>query len=171
MARTEIAARRDDLQQFLLPLGGAGEALLQGKDLTLQNRFAQRSFWPNANSLPSEEDLDWDYGSAGTYNRAQYFCTRFLEDIGQLIHSAICSHFELVRYAEKLCVSLADFSPLAAELEQQPNYIDLLMLRLLDETMAQHRPDMVGLSVPFPGNLLAALRVHNISSRRTRECT
>jgi len=131
---------------------------LQGQDLTLQNRFCQRSFWPNQKGLPSDEDMEWDYGTAGSYNQAQYLCTRFLEDIGMLVHDAISPHFEMVRYAEKLCMSLSSFTPVEVELKREPDYIEQLMLALLDEEMQHYHPDIVGFSIPFPGNLLGALR-------------
>ncbi len=145
----------------------AVKRFLQGKDLTMQTRFAQRAFWPNQKALPSEEDMEWDYGTAGTYNQAQYFCTRFIEDIGAVIASAISDKFEMVRYAEKLCMSLSTFDPLEKELSQKPDLIEQMMLELLQEKLADwagaaltEAPAqlMVGFSVPFPGNLLGALR-------------
>ena len=134
---------------------------LQGKDLSLQNRLAERSFWPNATRLPSEEDLDWDYGSAGTYNRAQFFCTCFLEEIGRVVRETISPHFEMVRYAEQLCMSLPEADPLYEAVEgaiAAPNSIDRRMLQLLDQRIREERSlTHIGLSVPFPGNLYAAL--------------
>lgn len=132
---------------------------LQGKDLSLQSRFADRDFWPMGNRLPAEDDLDWDYGSAGTYNRAQLFCTLFLEDIAKVIQETVSEHFEMVRYAEKLCMSLPDATPLFEALEEEPNLIDGWMLELLEERMKQaDELTHVGLSIPFPGNLYAGLR-------------
>lgn len=141
----------------------AVKRFLQGKDLTLQNRFAQRTFWPNAKALPSEEDLEWDYGTAGTCNKAQYLCTRFVEDIGAVIKAAVSDKFEMVRYAEKLCMSLSSFDPLAAELQQQPDYMEQLMLDILQSRLSSLQEggspfSLIGFSVPFPGNLLGALR-------------
>lgn len=132
---------------------------LQGKDLTLQTRFAKRDFWPNQKRLPSEEELDWDYGSAGTYNRAQLFCTLFLEDIGAVIKETISEHFEMVRYAEKLCMSLSSFDPLEEELQKEPNLIDRMMLDIFEERLQKtDNLTHIGLSIPFPGNLYAGLR-------------
>ncbi|MCQ2335291.1 MAG: radical SAM protein, partial [Paludibacteraceae bacterium] len=132
---------------------------LQGKDLTLQNRFSQREFWPNQKRLPSDEDIDWDYGGAGTFNRAQLFCTLMLEDISMVIQSTVSQHFEMVRYGEKLCMSLSHFEPLLEVLNAAPNLIDELMLDILDERLQKtSNLTHIGLSVPFPGNLYAALR-------------
>lgn len=152
---------------FYIQWVDAVKRFLQGKDLTLQTRFAQRAFWPNQKALPSEEDMEWDYGMAGTYNQAQYFCTRFIEDIGAVIAAAISDKFELVRYAEKLCMSLSTFDPLENELAQKPDFIEQMMLDLLQDKLtewagadltAEDNRLIVGFSVPFPGNLLGALR-------------
>lgn len=132
---------------------------LQGKDLSLQNRFADRDFWPLSNRLPQEDDLDWDYGSAGTYNRAQLMCTLFLEDIAKVIQETVSEHFEMVRYAEKLCMSLQDATPLFEALNEDKNLIDKWMLDLLEARIQKTEGlTHVGLSIPFPGNLYAGLR-------------
>lgn len=139
---------------------------LQGKDLTMQNRFADPSFWPNTKRHPKQEDLEWDYGTSGTYNQAQYLCTLFIEDISMLIQETISRHFEMVRYGEKLCTSLATFDPLLEELEAEPNLIDQWMLEILEKSLHETFTDeelrqkdtYVGLSIPFPGNLYAGLR-------------
>ncbi len=148
-------SNRSFFEQWVEPVS----RFLRGKDLSLQNRFADRTFWPNANRLPSEEDLDWDYGSAGSYNRAQFFCTYFLEEIGRVIQETVSPHFEMVRYAEKLCMSLPNAAPLYEALSEAPNCIDQWMLQLLEKRINE-LPNLthIGFSVPFPGNLYAALR-------------
>ena len=148
-------SNRSFFEQWVEPVS----RFLQGKDLSLQNRFADRTFWPNANRLPSDDDLDWDYGSAGTYNRAQFFCTYFLEEIARVIQETVSPHFEMVRYAEKLCMRLPDATPLYEALGEAPNRIDQWMLQLLEKRINE-LPNLthIGFSVPFPGNLYAALR-------------
>lgn len=136
---------------------------LQGKDLSLQTRFANRNFWPNAKRMPKDEDLWYDYGDSGLYNRAQYFCTLFLEDITLVVQQAVSEHFEMIRYGEHLCVSLSEFDPLYEVLLSPLNLLDEWMLSLLDERIAEMEKQSaithVGVSVPFPGNLYAALRI------------
>lgn len=132
---------------------------LQGKDLTLQHRFAERDFWPFQKGVASDDDLDWDYGSAGTYNRALYFCTLFLEHLSQLIRETISPHFELIRYAEQLCMSLAEADTLYETLDQPDSLVDQWMTNLLERRISK-LPQLthIGFSVPFPGNLYGALR-------------
>ncbi len=131
---------------------------LQGKDNTFARLFANPDFWTNKKRMPKREDLEWDYGVSGTNNQAQYLCTLFIEDIGLVIQNCISPHFEMVRYAEKLCKSLSDFSPIDEELQKEPNTIDLWMFELLDKKVKATNPTHIGFSVPFPGNLYAALR-------------
>lgn len=136
---------------------------LQGRDLTLQNRFAQPDFWPNTKRFPSEEDMEYDYGGSGTYNRAQLYCTCFLEDITLLVQQAVSEHFEMIRYGEHLCMSLSEFDPLYEELQTAPNLLDKWMIDLFEERVREVEKKApithLGLSVPFPGNLYAALRL------------
>ncbi|MCF0207241.1 MAG: radical SAM protein, partial [Bacteroidales bacterium] len=107
---------------------------LQGKDNTYAALFANPQFWVNKKHFENIDDLVWDFGTAGTLNLAQYFCTLFIEDIGSVIQNCISQHFEMVRYAEKLCKSLSDFTPLEESLENgQTNLIDKWMIELLDK--------------------------------------
>src|SRR4029079_16237583 len=71
--------------------------------------------------------------------------------------------FELSRYGEKLASSAIRFDPLADALDGPPTLVD----RLLDDhdrhCVRAHAPDVVGLTVPFPGNLYGALRIARVA--------
>ena len=131
---------------------------LGGKDATLAQRFCELTFWPESNRLPSDEDLEWGFGLIGNYDRATHLCTLFLKDLCDFINSTIDPHFELIRYAESLCLRLPEFRPLQNELQKPHTLIDTLMLDIFSQRMALCKPDLVGFSVPFPGNLYSALR-------------
>lgn len=131
---------------------------LGGKDATLAQRFCELTFWPESKRLPSDEDLEWGFGLIGNYDRATYLCTLFLKDLCDFINSTIDPHFELIRYAESLCLRLPEFRPLQNELQKPHTLIDTLMLDIFSKRMALCKPDLVGFSVPFPGNLYSALR-------------
>lgn len=156
---------RSALQQ-ILPTGcmdlryvDVVKTFLQGKDLSLQNRLSDPFLWEGIlHDMPGSEDLEYDYGDSGTYNRAQLFCTLYFAQISKQIQRFVSPHFELIRYGEKLCTSLAEFDPLYRELQQPCNPIDRLMLDILQEHLTD-TPDEVWLSIPFPGNLYAGLRI------------
>ena len=131
---------------------------LGGKDATLAQRFCELTFWPESKRLPSDEDLEWGFGLIGNYDRATHLCTLFLKDLCDFINSTIDPHFELIRYAESLCLRLPEFRPLQNELQKPHTLIDTLMLDIFSQRMTLCKPDLVGFSVPFPGNLYSALR-------------
>ncbi|MBQ2352119.1 MAG: radical SAM protein, partial [Bacteroidales bacterium] len=149
-----ILSNKDFYTKWVEPV----KRFLQGRDSTFARLFANPQFWANQKRMPNPEDLEWDYGTSGTFNQAQYLCTLFIEDIGNVIQQCISTHFEMVRYAEKLCRSLSDFTPLDDELAKEPNLIDQWMLELLEKKISTTSPTHLGLSVPFPGNLYGGLR-------------
>jgi len=131
---------------------------LSGKDSSLAQRFSDRDFWPTSKRLPSDDDLEWGFGMIGNHDRATHLCTLFLKNLCEFINQTIDPHFELIRYAESLCLRLPEFEPLQQELEKPLSLIDKLMLDILAKKNAETKPEMVGFSVPFPGNLYSSLR-------------
>ena len=131
---------------------------LGGEDSSLAQRFCSLEFWPQSKRLPNDDDLEWGFGMIGNYDRATHLCTLFLKDLCDFINQTIDSRFELIRYAESLCLRLPEFEPLQQELNKPLSLIDELMLDLFSKKMADSNPDMVGFTIPFPGNLYSALR-------------
>lgn len=131
---------------------------LSGRDSSLAMRFSDRNFWPVSKRLPADEDLEWAFGTIGNHDRATHLCTLFLRDIVDFINQTIDPHFELIRYAESLCLRLPEFDPLQKELEKPLSLIDKLLLDIFADKITASQPKMVGFTVPFPGNLYSALR-------------
>ena len=130
---------------------------LSGRDLQLANRFADLRFWEDMYRLPEEEELEWAFGTSGKIDRAKYLCSLFLKNVCDVV-ALVDEHFQLIRYAERLCTYLATFEPIEKELQKDNSLIEGLMLELLEKKLQEVKPDWVGISVPFPGNLLAGLR-------------
>ena len=131
---------------------------LSGRDSSLATRLSNRDFWPDSKRLPAEDELEWAFGLIGNHDRATHLCSLFLKNISELIQQTIDPHFELIRYAESLCLRLPEFAALENELQKPPSLIDKLMLDIFSKKIAESKPDLVGFSVPFPGNLFSALR-------------
>jgi radical SAM superfamily enzyme YgiQ (UPF0313 family) len=131
---------------------------LSGNDNSLATRFSNLDFWPASKRLPSEDDLEWAFGLIGNHDRATHLCTLFLKDISEFIQQTVDPHFELIRYAESLCLRLSEFKPLQDELQKPFSLVDKLMLDLFSNRVRETKPEMVGFSIPFPGNLYNALR-------------
>ena len=131
---------------------------LSGRDTTLSVLFSRLEFWPKTKRLPNEEDMEWAFGLTGNYERALHLCTLFLKELSELIQQHIDAHFELIRYAETLCLRLPEFEPVALQLLQPFSLVEELMLEIFSQKIIETKPAMVGFSIPFPGNLFSTLR-------------
>ena len=131
---------------------------LSGRDNSLAQRFSNRSFWPQSKRIPSDDDLEWAFGMIGNHDRATHLCTLFLKDLSEFIQQTIDPDFELIRYAESLCLRLPTFKPLQEKLQKPLSLIDKLMLDIFEKRILKSKPGMVGFTVPFPGNLYSALQ-------------
>ena len=143
-------------------------AFLQGRDSTLSHRIAGRGFLPEGPRFASldvyEDDgsgdpLAWAFGALGQQDRARHLATLYLNDLADVLRDAVDSRFEFVRYAEQLAGSQATFEPLAQALVAAPTLVDTTLQALTLDVIAKHQPQLVLLSVPFPGAVYAAFRM------------
>ena len=155
-------------------------AFLQGRDSTLAHRIGSRAFLPEgprflaleaygdtvgAAGQQSEQreqrpdPLAWAFGALGVQDRARHLATLYLNDIADVLKDAVDPRFEFVRYGESLAASQASFDPLAAALAAPHNLVDAILHSLTLEVIAEHRPSVVLLSVPFPGAVYGAFRI------------
>ncbi len=148
---------------------------LQGRDSTLAHRITSRLFLPEGarfDSLDNYESgddaddwdeggdpLNWAFGSLGLRDRASHLATLYLSDLADVIKEAIDPRFEFVRYAESLASSQPTFDPLAEALAAPMNLVDSTLQALTVAAMDRHQPDLVLISVPFPGCVYAAFRI------------
>lgn len=143
---------------------------LQGRDPSLALRIASREFLPEGsrfNELQGDPEddsgggdpLGWAFGILGVQDRARYLASLFLDDLADVIRLGIDPKFELSRYGEKLAASAPSFDPLKRALEAPPTLVDRFLEEITQELISQYRPDVVGLTVPFPGNVYGALRI------------
>ena len=131
---------------------------LRGKDSTLAHPICRGDFLPQAGRFDTLEDPEEEFGWMGIQDCAKHLCTLYLQDISDFIRAVVTDNFEIVRYAEQLAVSLPEFSTLEQELRLPPNMIELRMTELLRRRIEAQQPEVIAMTVPFPGNLLAALR-------------
>lgn len=141
---------------------------LQGGDSTLAHRINSRAFLPEG---PRFEALDvyvdeeggdplaWAFGALGAQDKARHLATLYLNDLADVIADAIDERFEFVRYAESLAGSQPSFDPLATALQQPFTLIDEILVELTLAEFKRQQPQLVLLSVPFPGAVYAALRM------------
>ncbi|MBM3386633.1 MAG: radical SAM protein [Betaproteobacteria bacterium] len=153
-------------------------AFLQGRDSTLAHRIAARGFLPEGprfaaldayDDEASGDPLGWAFGALGQSDRARHLATLYLNDLADVIQGAADPRFEFVRYAESLAAAQASFEPLAQALAAPPNLVDQTLAELTIATLAEHQPQLVLLSVPFPGSVYAALRIAQTIKRHHPE--
>ena len=133
-------------------------AFLQGKNPTLALQICQEYFLPEASRFAQLEELDWAFGTMGTQDKAKHLATLYLEDISDFIVECVDSNFGFSRYAERLGRSANSFDELYEALQQEPTYIDTILLSILKERIETIQPTLFLISVPFPGNLYSAFR-------------
>jgi hypothetical protein len=131
---------------------------LQGKLPTLAHLICSRNFLPEASRFTQIDDLSWAFGSMGTQDKAKHLATMYLEDLSDLIKETVDEHFGFSRYAEKLGRSANSFDELYKALQQEYSYLDHILIDILQKKMTRLKPELVAISVPFPGNLYTSLR-------------
>jgi hypothetical protein len=131
---------------------------LQGKSPTLAHLICKRDFLPEAERFAQLDDLKWAFGNMGTQDKAKHIATMHLEDLSDLIKETLDEHFGFSRYAERLGRSANSFNELYTALQQEYTYLDKILISILETRMAEVQPQLVAISVPFPGNLYTSLR-------------
>ena len=143
-------------------------AYLQGRDATLAHRINTRNFLPEGPRFATldayvdddgGDSLAWAFGALGLQDRARHLSTLYLNDLADVLRDAVDPRFEFVRYAESLAQSQATFEPLHQALHQPFNLVDQILRELTTQAIERHQPDLVLLSVPFPGAVYAAFRI------------
>jgi radical SAM superfamily enzyme YgiQ (UPF0313 family) len=142
-------------------------AFLQGRDPTLAHRICGRQLLPEGprfkpidfNLEGNDDPLAWAFGTLGAQDRARHLATLYLDDIADVLRDAVDPRFEFVRYAESLAQSQPTFEPLAEALATPLNLVDRTLRDLTLDALTRHTPNLVMLSVPFPGSVYAAFRI------------
>ncbi len=140
---------------------------LQHKDPTLATRIASRSFLPEGPAFAGLHDIETfnpehlfeSFGSLGVQDKAKYLASLFLGDIASAITTGVDPHFALSRYGERLAASNPVFDDLYQQLQAPECVTDYFLKQLVYDYIEQENPDVVGLTLPFPGNVLGALKI------------
>ena len=133
-------------------------AFLQGNNTTLARQICSRYFLPEASRFNQLDDVEWAFGNMGMQDKAKHLATLYLEDISDFIVECVDENFGFSRYAERLGRSANAFDELYAELQKETTHIDKITLKILEERVREIQPNLILISVPFPGNLYSAFR-------------
>lgn len=134
---------------------------LQRRDPSLAFRIVGRAWLPEGPRFESalDENLQAAFGGLGTTEQARYLASLYVDDLADVWRIGIDPHFELARYAERLASSAASFDPLQEALNSAPTLVDEALDEITRELSDAHRPDVVAITAPFPGNVYGAFRM------------
>ncbi len=131
---------------------------LQGKNDSIIHNICSELFLPKASRFDHIEDLDWSFGNMGIRDKARHLATLFIEDLSDLIIENVDPHFGFSRYAERLSSSACSFDPVYQEILAKDSIIINAQNTILKKYIQRENPNIIAISVPFPGNLFAALK-------------
>ena len=134
-------------------------AYLQKQDIETAIEILAPDFLPAGHRLLKvNKHINWAAGELGTIDRAKHYSTLFIEEIGDFIQANVDEFFAFTKYAEQIGTSASSFDQIAEFLNYQPTIIEDKMLDILEGQIKMYAPSLVCFTIPFPGNLFAALR-------------
>lgn len=132
---------------------------LQKQDIDTAHKILEPNYLPLGHRLSKvNRDIKWEAGEIGIIDKAKHYGTLFIEEIGDFIHANVDEFFAFTKYAEQIATSASSFNELDEFLSFQPTIIEEKMLDILLEKIKEEQPLLVCFTIPFPGNLFAALR-------------
>lgn len=135
---------------------------LQGKDSSMALRLARRQLVPEGPrflALQQHDDILLSkFGEMGLQDQAKYIGSLYLDDIADVIKNGLDPDFEFSRYGESLASSMSSFSALQNKLDQPLGLLDQMMKESLLDQTSNFQPDLIGFTMPFPGNVYGSLR-------------
>ena len=140
---------------------------LQGKDPSLALRIISRRFLPEGpafDAIAQMEAVSGDvlksaFGNLGVQDKAKYLATLFINDLSAVITQGVDPYFEVSRYGERLAAANPSFDNLYDTLMGEPSFSSEILEQLVEQYLEEAQPSVVALTVPFPGNMLGALRI------------
>lgn len=132
---------------------------LQKQDIKTAYEILEPDFLPVGHRLVKvNTEIKWEIGEMGLIDKAKHYSTLFIEEIGDFIQANVDEFFAFTKYAEQIATSSSSFDKLEEFLNYQPTLIEDEMMNILEAQIEKHTPDLVCFTIPFPGNLFAALR-------------
>ena len=132
---------------------------LQKQDIETAHHILKADFLPQGHRLSKvNTDIKWEAGELGIIDKAKHYGTLFIEEIGDFIQANVDEFFAFTKYAEQIATSASSFDQIDEFLSYQPTQIEEEMLDILVGQIETHKPNLVCFTIPFPGNLFAALR-------------
>jgi radical SAM superfamily enzyme YgiQ (UPF0313 family) len=144
------------VEQAYLDLIDPVVEFLQGRNAALATHLARPGVLPQGPRFNGRPPFA---RPQSTEDRARQWATWYLEDLADLLQGTIAPHFALSRYAEQIARSASSFTAIESALAEPESVADRFMLEALWSHLDRVRPSLVGISVPFPGNLYGGFRI------------
>lgn len=135
---------------------------LQNRAPEMAETISTRKFLPEGprfDILAAQPPVQWRFNELDAGDRAKFLASLFIDDLADVIREGVDERFELSRYAEKLALSIPDFTRMKDALEREPTLVDRFIESIAATLVEKHHPDLIGFTIPFPGNLYGALRM------------
>ncbi|HWG97379.1 MAG TPA: radical SAM protein [Nitrospira sp.] len=143
-------------EQAYVKMIGPVVAFLQGKTPEIAARLIEPGLLPQGPRFRGRRKFE---RAVSVADRAKQWATFFLEDLADLVQATITPHFALSRYAEHIGRSASSFDQIIAALAEPASLTDEWLLDSFWEHVNRVNPSLVGLSIPFPGNLYGAFLI------------
>jgi hypothetical protein len=134
---------------------------LQRRDPSLAFRIVGRTWLPEGPRFAQafEEQIHAAFGTLGTTEQARYLASLYVDDLADTWRVGIDPRFELARYGERLASSAATFDPLHEALTGEATLVDQALDEITRGLVDAHKPDVVAITAPFPGNVYGGFRM------------
>ena len=134
-------------------------SFLQKQSIDVAHKILTKGYLPQGHRLSKvNQSIQWAEGDLGIIDKAKHFATLYIEELGDFIQANVDEFFAFTRYAEQIATAASSFNQLEEFLYYEPTLIEDKMLDLLLDRVKKEAPDLVCFTIPFPGNLFAALR-------------
>lgn len=137
---------------------------LKGNDPTLGHRITKGNYLPQSERFDSGEDEL--FGEMDMEDHARYLATLYINDIGDYIRENIDPGFGFSRYSERLALSPSSFATIEAQLKKPSSLITTIILEEWSKIITAKQYDFIGITIPFPGNLISTLIMAREAKKR-----
>ncbi len=134
---------------------------LQGKDRSLAQRIVAGHYLPRGPRVARALAMGLEaFGPMGVDDPARWLASLYLEDLADGITATVDPGFGLARYQHHLAAGRVSYDDITRRLEET-TLMDAWLDELVDTRLLRegHPPPLACISVPFPGTLLAGLRI------------
>ncbi|MFC1964011.1 B12-binding domain-containing radical SAM protein [Chloroflexota bacterium] len=144
-------------------------AYLRGQDASLKDRIISRQWLPQGKRLQGFFAYQDSYGKKPSgmldvHDEASYLASLYLWDMVDVIRE-IEPEFALITYGKTAALAPQLDKLLKFLRKQETGLVSQMIQEITSESLEKWPPDVLGLTVPFPGSLVGAMRVAAIARR------